>query len=161
MDVMKRILKSATIVFLITFILIAIPFIYFHVWGGKLQIKNFGEVADGYESIAETVLDYYSDKAPSSEYIIINTAKDTLTYGEDVIELTDSQKEVMEAMVGKFDYMRVCKDAVFFYRDETGYYGLVYSKKPLQALYKSGLLQSGRSYHRINSRWYEWGVWGI
>ena len=58
----------------------------------------------------------------------------------------------------KFGFLRVYEDAVFFCRDETGYYGLVYSKHPLKALHK---YQDGKEYHRINSLWYEWGVWGI
>ncbi len=134
---------------------------YFYIWGGKPYIENFAEVSNDYESIAQLALNTYSELSPEEEYIIIDIYDGNFQYNNSNLPLTEAQQNAVRIASEKFDYLRVCKDAVFFCEDETGYYGLVYSKNPLLALYKADLPQQGREYHRINSRWYEWGVWGI
>lgn len=139
---------------------------YFFVWGGKPYIENFEEVSNDYETVAQLVLNSYSelipyDSYPENELIIVDINKDILKCDDYVFSLTDEQKKAVLTVGKKFGYLSVYEDAVFFRVDETGYYGLVYSKHPLIALYKAELPQDGREYHRINSRWYEWGVWGI
>lgn len=134
---------------------------YLYIWGGKPQIENFEDISKEYEEIAEKALHYYKELSPDKEYIIIDIGETSLEYDNNILQLSDSQIAAVKTAYGKFDYLRVCKDAVFFCEDETGYYGLVYSKAPLLALYEAELPQDGREYHRINSKWYEWGVWGI
>ena len=154
---MKKVLKMMAILLAGSLGLAA----YFLVWGGKPSVENFREVSDDYETVAKIALDYYKDRSPGEEYINITIHDGDLKYRDEVLQLTESQKKSAEQAGKKFGYLRVCKDAVFFRVDETGYYGLVYSKNPLSALYEADLPQQGREYHRINSRWYEWGVWGI
>lgn len=139
---------------------------HFYIWGGKPYIKNFEQVSTDYEIVAQLALNSYSqlkpyDSNPENESIIIDIYYDNLQHNSSNLPLTDEYKSAVLTAGKKFGYLRVYKDAVFFCRDETGYYGLVYSKHPLAALYKDGLPQNRREYHRINSRWYEWGVWGI
>ena len=153
---MKRIMIAFTLVL----IMVLVSASYFLIWGGKPQIENFDAVSKEYEQVAEITLSYYKELSPAEQYITINVHETSLDYGDEPLNLTDSQITAVKAVYEKFDYIRVCKDAVFFHEDETGYYGLVYSKNPLSALYKNELPQAGREYHRINSRWYEWGVFG-
>lgn len=134
---------------------------YFYIWGGKPQIENFEQVSANYEIVAQLSLNTYSELSPEDEYIIINIYDGNFQYNNSNLSLTEAQQNAVRTAGENFDYLRVCKDAVFFCEDETGYYGLVYSKHPLAALYKEELPQQGREYHRINSHWYEWGVWGI
>ncbi|MBR4973367.1 MAG: hypothetical protein IKY45_02750, partial [Clostridia bacterium] len=139
---------------------------YFYIWGGKPYITNFDKVTDDYELVAQFALNSYSelkpdDSYPENESIIIDIYYDNLKHNDSNLSLTDEEKRAVLMVRERFGYLRVYEDAVFFCRDETGYYGLVYSKHPLIALYKDELPQDGREYHRINSRWYEWGVWGI
>lgn len=134
---------------------------YFFVWGGKPYIENFDEVSNDYETVAHLALNTYSDLSPQEEYIIIDIYDGNFKYDNSNLPLSEAQQNAVQVASEEFDYLRVCKDAVFFCEDETGYYGLVYSKHPLSALYKAELPQDGREYHRINSHWYEWGVWGI
>ena len=152
-----------TILIIVSAILVLILSVvaYFYIWGGKPQIENFDEIADSYETVAQLALNTYSDLMPDEEYIIIDIYNGIFRKDNANFILTDEQQNAVQAASKKFDYLRVCKDAVFFCEDETGYYGLVYSKHPLNALYKAELPQDGREYHRINSHWYEWGVWGI
>lgn len=139
---------------------------YFFVWGGKPYIENFEEVSNDYETVAQLVLKSYSklipyDSCPENELIIVDIDEENLKCDDYIFSLTDEQKKAVLNAGKKFSYLAVYENAVFFRVDETGYYGLVYSKHPLIALYKAELPQDGREYHRINSRWYEWGVWGI
>ena len=153
--------KKLLIIIAIVLVLILSAIAYFYIWGGKPQIENFDEIADSYETVAQLALNTYSDLMPDEEYIIIDIYNGIFRKDNANFILTDEQQNAVQAASKKFDYLRVCKDAVFFCEDETGYYGLVYSKHPLNALYKAELPQDGREYHRINSHWYEWGVWGI
>lgn len=158
----KAILITVSVIFALILSVVA----YFYIWGGKPRIENFAEVSEDYEIVAQLALDSYGelkpyDSYPENESIIIYIYDDNLKHNDSVLPLTDEDKSAVLTAGKKFGYLRVYKDAVFFCRDETGYYGLVYSKHPLAALYKDGLPQAGREYHRISSRWYEWGVWGI
>ena len=153
---MKRIMIASAIVLIMVLASVS----YFLIWGGKPQIENFDAVSKEYEQVAEIALSYYKELSPAEQYITINVHETSLDHGDETLNLTDSQITAVKAVYGKFDDLRVCNDAVFFHEDETGYYGLVYSKNPLSALYKNELPQAGREYHRINSRWYEWGVFG-
>lgn len=158
--------KTILIIISVVLVMILSTVAYFYIWGGKPYIENFEHVSADYEIVAQLALDSYSklkpyDSYPENESIIIDIYYDNLKHNDSNLPLTDEDKSAVLSTGKKFGYLRVYKDAVFFCKDETGYYGLVYSKHPLAALYKDGLPQDGREYHRINSRWYEWGVWGI
>ncbi len=141
----KAILIMGMIVLALVLSLVA----YFYIWGGKPYITNFDEVSDDYELVAKLALNSYSelkpnDSYPENESIVIDIYYDDLKHNNSRLYLTDEEKSAV-LMVGKrFGYLRVYADAVFFCRDETGYYGLVYSKHPLIALYKDELPQDGR-----------------
>ena len=155
---MKKILR---IIAVILVVLILSGVAYLKIWGGKPEIQNFEEVKSDYTILAELALDTYSEISPEKEYVIFDICYDgTFKYEDDPLRLSDEQQKAVKLINEEFDYLRVCKDAVFFHEDETGYYGLVYSKHPIMALYKAEMPQKGRDYHRINSRWYEWGVFG-
>lgn len=134
---------------------------YRFVWGGKPYIDNFEDICDEHETVAETALDYYNEILPSDEKILIYIGHGELTHNDTVLTITKEQADAVNSVSGRFGHLRVYKDAVFFHTDETGYYGLVYSNNPLKAIYNAKLPQSNRSYRRINSKWYEWGVYGI
>lgn len=152
--------------FIILLLLLAIA-TYFFLWGGKPRIDDFEEVSNDYEVVAKLALSTYKEVSPEEEYITIFIHDGNFSIYVDVFEnndltsiLTQEQQDAVIVASKKFDHLRICEDAVFFCKDETGYYGLVYSKHPIIALYKNELPQKGRDYHRINSRWYEWGVFG-
>ncbi len=158
--------KTILIIVSVIFVLILSTVTYFYIWGGKSQIENFEQVSADYEIVAQLTLDTYNelrpyDSYPENELIIVDINEENLECNYYCLSLTDEQKKAVITVGEKFNYLAVYEDAVFFRVDETGYYGLVYSKHPLAALYKEELPQQGREYHRINSRWYEWGVWGI
>lgn len=127
----------------------------------RVEFENFDQVSEEYELIAEFALETYNEISPEEEFIIIDIRYEDLVYDDMVLNVSEEKRDAVTLIEDKFDFLRVYEDAVFFCRDETGYYGLVYSDHPVFALYKDGKPQAGREYHRINNRWYEWGVWGI
>lgn len=156
--------KNILIIISIILVLILSIIAYFYICGGKPYIENFEHVSTDYEIVAQLALVSYNklkpyDSYPENELIIVNIKKDTLECSNYCLALTDEQKKAVLTVGEKFNYLVVYEDAVFFHIDETGYYGLVYSENPLTALYKNELPQQGRDYHRINTHWYEWGVW--
>ena len=161
--------KKLLIIIAIVLVLILSAIAYFFIWGGKPQIDNFADISNDYECIANVALNYYNELSVEDESVLISIREDHLliwdleTNNKTKIDLNDEQKAALETVNKKFNFgsLRVSKDTVFFERDEAGYYGLVYSKHPIAALYKAELPQDGREYHRLNSHWYEWGVWGI
>ena len=155
---MKKIVLTILAVVLV---LILSAVAYFYIWGGKPQIENFEDVSGDYTIVAQLALNTYSELSPQSECLIVDIYDGNFNCNNSNLPVTEAQQNAVQTASEKFNYLRVCRDAVFFCEDETGYYGLVYSKKPLSALYKAELPQDGREYHRINSRWHEWGVWGI
>ena len=156
-------MKKRALFVVLAVILLVLPIaIYSFVWGGKPYIENFDQVSDQYEIVAKFALDSYNKLGDSeNQSIIIYFDKNNLEYNGSFLPLTDKQKNAVLTAGKKFAYLRVSQDAVFFCMDETGYYGLVYSKHPITALYKKRLPQQGRDYHRLSSRFYEWGVWGL
>ena len=161
----KTLLGILAIILSIILLLITSLLIYHHVWGGRPQIENFEDVASDYEIVAQVAIDSYSELKPydavsENEGIVINIRESTLCCDDFYLPLTEEQQNAV-LKANQFDYLWVLEDAVFFCRDETWYYGLVYSDHPVKAIYKKGLTKSGREYHRINSHWYEWGAFGI
>ena len=154
--------KTIRIIAAILAVLILSGVMYFKIWGGEPETENFQEVRSDYEVLAELASDTYNELSPEKEYVIFDITYDgELKCNDSPLVLNDEQQKAVMLVNKEFDYLRVCKDAVFFHEDETGYYGLVYSKHPLIALYKADIPQQGRDYHRIDSRWYEWGVFGL
>ena len=153
----KKVLMLTCIVLTLILSIVSYSFI----WGGKPYIENFSEVSAEYEVVAHLALSTYEELMPEEEYIIISIHNGNFEIDNSDLILTEEQQKALLTASDNFDYLRVCKDAVFFCENETGKYGLVYSEHPLRALYNAELPQKGREYHRINSHWYEWGTFGI
>ena len=154
--------KPLCIIVGVLIVLILSGIAYLKIWGGKPEIENFDELKSNYAILAEFALDTYNEISPEKEYVIFDVRSDgTLKYEDASLPLSDEELKAVKLVGEEFDYLRVGEDAVFFHEDETGYYGLVYSGRPIIALYKEEIPQRGRSYHRLDSRWYEWGVFGL
>ena len=153
--------KTLRIIAGVLIVLILSGVAYLKICGGKPEIQNFEEVKSDYQILTELALDTYSEISPEKEYVIFDITYDgSFKYEDSYLPLSDEQQKAVKLVGEKFDYLRVGEDAVFFHEDETGYYGLVYSKHPINALYKAEIPQQGRDYHRVDSWWYEWGVFG-
>ena len=154
--------KTSRVIAAVIIVLILSGIAYLKICGGEPEIQNFDELKSDYAILAELALDTYNEISPEKEYVIFDIIYGgTFRFEDYEIPLTEKQQKAVKLISEEFDYLRVCEDAVFFHEDETGYYGLVYSEHPLIALYKNEIPQRGRDYHRLSSRWYEWGVFGL
>ncbi len=138
---------------------------YFYIFGGRVQIEGFDEISGDYEIIADTSLRYFKEISAENERITL-LIYDKYNYLEDytngsTLTLTDEQNKALKTVKESFGRgcLWVTENTVIFWRDETKYYGLVYSDNPLSAVreMKSDWFSSAE-YHRINSNWYEVGV---
>ncbi len=137
--------------------------VYFYIFGGKVQNENFGEFSADYEAVAQVCLEYYNESSVKDDRITLfihDNYLEDYTNGS-TLTLTDEQNKALETVKESFGggCLWVTEDTVIFWRDETKYYGLVYSDSPLSAVreMKSDWFSSAE-YHRINSNWYEVGV---
>lgn len=157
--------KIILIIISIILALILSTVTYFYIWGGKPRIKNFDDISRDYETIAKLSLEYYNQSSHKDERITLVTYDDYLKDSDgNIINLTDEQIEALKTVNQRFDYgcLWVTNNSVIFWRDETKYYGLVYSKNPLLTIWdiKTDWYDSVE-YHRINSKWYEIGNFGM
>lgn len=143
---------------------------YFFVYGGEPEIENFDAISDDYEIIANVAMKYYKQSSDKDERIVLLTYEDYMEVSnlnpfEDsvIIELNEEEKSAIKTVNKEFSNgaLWVTEDYVIFWQDETKYYGFVYSKKPLSAIWdmKTDWYESVE-YHRINSNWYEIGAFG-
>ena len=161
----KRIMIILAI--LLAFILVVTS--YFFVYGGEPEIENFNDVSANYETIANAAIKYYnalSYKAERRTLILYNdhmeesNAKNPLE-DQVIINLTEEEKKAIKSVDEEFSYLWVTNEYVIFWQDETKYYGLVYSEKPLTIIREmKNDWYDAVEYHRINSNWYEIGAFG-
>ena len=152
---------------LLAFILVVTS--YFFVYGGEPEIENFNDVSANYETIANAAIKYYnalSYKAERRTLILYNdhmeesNAKNPLE-DQVIINLTEEEKKAIKSVDEEFSYLWVTNEYVIFWQDETKYYGLVYSEKPLTIIREmKNDWYDAVEYHRINSNWYEIGAFG-
>ena len=161
----KRIMIILAI--LLAFILVVTS--YFFVYGGEPEIENFNDVSANYETIANVAMKYYNELTDKDDRITLLTYDDHMKVSnyknplEDrvVVNLSEEEKSAIKTIDKEFDYMWVTKDYVIFWQDETKYYGLVYSEKPLTIIREmKNDWYDAVEYHRINSNWYEIGSFG-
>ncbi len=142
---------------------------YFFVFGGQPQIENFNDISADYETIANVAMKYYNESAAKDERICLLTHddhmevsnyKNPLTDGI-VITLNEDEKSAIKNVDDEFSCLWVEDDYVIFWEDETKYYGLVFSEKPLSTIWDMKTdWYNGVEYHRINNNWYEIGAFG-
>lgn len=149
---------------LLAFILVVTS--YFFVYGGEPEFENFNDVSADYETIANVAMKYYNESTDKDERICLTIKEDCLlddSLLEDniVINLNKEEKQAIKSVDEAFMCLWVTDEYVIFWEDETKYYGLVYSENPLTTIWamKSDWYES-IDYHRIDSDWYEIGVFG-
>lgn len=155
--------KGIAIFVAVSLAVITVFGVYFYIFGGKPQIEGFDEISGDYEIIADASLGYFREVSAENERItllIYDNYLEDYTVGN-TLTLTDEQNKALKTIKKSLGggCLWVTEDTVIFWRDETKYFGLVYSDKPLSAVreMKSDWF-SNAEYHRINSNWYEVGV---
>lgn len=124
----------------------------------KADFDNFSDYEDDFDAVVQFVL----------EYVHQRNAVDTFTVdiGDDYIKIDDTfqSDEALSPTIKKirekgFTYIEVAQDYMIFWEDETGYYGVLWSDKPTEAI--SGIRETSRPYMKsreLSKEWYEVGA---
>lgn len=156
--------KSIIIITVLLLTVISLFTGYFFIYGGKAQFDKFEKTSEDYEAVAQLCLEYYREPPSEDGRKTLGIRDGYLTDYTDgsELKLNDEQNKFLETVKEDFDFLWVTEDNVIFWRDETKYYGLIYSDNPLSDILemKSDWYKT-LDYHRINSHWYEIGFFGI
>ena len=124
----------------------------------KPDFDNFSDYEDDFEAVVQFVL----------EYVHQRNAVDTLIVdiGDDYIKIDDAfqSDETLSPSIKKirekgFTYIEVAQDYMIFWEDETGYYGVLWSDKPTEAI--SNIREDSRPYmksRKLSKEFYEVGA---
>lgn len=139
---------------------------YFLICGGEAEFENFNEVSADYETIVTVARKYYNESDKKDMHITLVINEDRLfdeSSSEDsiAINLNEKEKQALKSAEEAFMCLWVTDEYVIFWENETKYYGLVYSEKPLTVIMEmKNDWYDTMEYHRINGNWYEIGVFG-
>ena len=149
---MKRI-----IVFLLT-----IVFLVSITGCGLIQpdFENFREYEDDFVTVKNFLVDYNFARNDTSRLIVDIGSQFLSINGTDISD--NSIEDSVKAIYDKgFTYIEVDKDYIIFWEDETGYYGVLWSSNPQNAVRQKK--EDARPYMNMKSKklsneWYEIGA---
>ena len=126
----------------------------------KADFDNFSDYEDDFDAVVQFVLEYAHQRNDVDTF--------TVDIGDDYIKIDDAfqSDESLSPSIKRirekgFTYIEVAQDYMIFWEDETGYYGVLWSDKPTEAI--SGIRETSRPYmksRKLSTEWYEVGALG-
>ena len=99
----------------------------------KADFDNFSDYEDDFDAVVQFVLEYAHQRNAVDTF--------TVNIGDDHIKIDDAfqSDEALSPSIKKirekgFTYIEVAQDYMIFWEDETGYYGVLWSDKPTEAI---------------------------
>ena len=124
----------------------------------KADFDNFSDYEDVFDAVVQFVLEYAHQRNDVDTF--------TVDIGDDYIKIDDAiqSDEALSPSIKKirekgFTYIEVAQDYMIFWEDETGYYGVLWSDKPTEAI--SSIREDSRPYmksRKLSKEWYEVGA---
>ena len=124
----------------------------------KADFDDFSDYEDDFEAVVQFVLEYVQQRNAVDTF--------TVNIGDDYIKIDDAfqSDEALSPSIKKirengFTYIEVALDYMIFWEDETGYYGVLWSNKPTEAI--SNIREDSRPYmksRKLSKEWYEVGA---
>ena len=124
----------------------------------KADFDNFSDYEDDFDAVIQFVLEYVHQRNSVDAF--------TVDIGDDNIKIDDTfqSDEALTSSIKKirekgFTYIEVAQDYMIFWEDETGYYGVLWSNKPTEAI--SNIREDSRPYmksRKLSKEWYEVGA---
>lgn len=124
----------------------------------KPDFDDFSSYEDDFETVVQFVLEYVHQRNAVDTFIV--------DIGDDYIKIDDAfqSDETLSPSIEKirekgFTYIEVAQDYMIFWEDETGYYGVLWSDKPTEAI--SNIREDSRPYmksRKLSKEWYEVGA---
>lgn len=150
-------MKKVISVFLIIFVLLG--------FSGCINTYNkaFSDNKAQFTEIADFALSYYENSqiTEKDHLTMAFSGNELILYAPEKDVKIDHNLDNSLNAVEKlgFEFMWVSSDYVIFWKDETKYYGLIYSKsaqKHIREIKKEWY--DGMKHHKLDSDWYEIGV---
>ena len=124
----------------------------------KADFDNFSDYEDDFDAVVQFVLEYAHQRNAVDTF--------TVNIGDDYIKIDDvfQSDEALSPSIKKirekgFTYIEVAQDYMIFWEDETGYYGVLWSDKPTEAI--SSIREDFRPHmksRKLSKEWYEVGA---
>ena len=124
----------------------------------KADFDNFSDYGDDFDAVVQFVLEYAHQRNAVDTF--------TVNIGDDYIKIDDAfqSDEALSPSIKKirekgFTYIEVAQDYMIFWEDETGYYGVLWSDKPTEAI--SSIREDFRPHmksRKLSKEWYEVGA---
>ena len=124
----------------------------------KPDFDNFSDYEEDFEAVVRFVLEYVHQRNAVDTFIV--------DIGDEHIKIDDAfqSDETLSPSIKKirekgFTYIEVAEDYMIFWEDETGYYGVLWSGKPTEAI--SNIREDSRPYmksRKLSKEFYEVGA---
>ena len=124
----------------------------------KDDFDNFSDYEDDFDAVVQFVLEYAHQRNAVDTF--------TVNIGDDHIKIDDAfqSDEALSPSIKKirekgFTYIEVAQDYMIFWEDETGYYGVLWSDKPTEAI--SSIREDFRPHmksRKLSKEWYDVGA---
>lgn len=122
------------------------------------DFDDFQEYEDDFDIVKNFLVDFNFTRNDAAPLIVDINSQFLTVAGE---EISDSTVEYsVKAIYDKgFTYIEINEDCIIFWEDETGYYGVLWSENPKDAI--SQEIKSSRPYmksRKLSNEWYEVGA---
>ena len=126
----------------------------------KVNSSNFSNCKDDFVRVKNFLVDYNSARNDDSRLLVAIGSQFLSINGTDISD--SSIENSVKAIRDKgFTYIEIKDDYIVFWKDETGYYGVLWSSYPQKAVRQQK--EAARPYmnmksKRLSSEWYEIGA---
>ena len=122
------------------------------------DFENFQEYEDDFSIVKNFLVDFNFSRNDSSSLIVDLNSRSLTIDGEEISDSTmeDSVKAVYDK---GFTYIEINEDCIIFWKDETGYYGVLWSVDPEDAI--DQMVKSNKpnlKSRKLANEWYEIGA---
>lgn len=125
---------------------------------GKVDFSDFSEYEKDFHAVVDFVLEYTNQR--NADFTFTVDMKDGRIKVDDSFQSPDSLSESIKKISEKgFSYIEVGEDYMIFWKDETGYYGVLWSNNPRNAI--SSITKGSRPYmksRKLTDEWCEVGA---
>ena len=124
----------------------------------KADFDNFSDYEDDFETVVQFVLEYVQQRDAVDTFTV--NIDDGYIKIDEAFQSDESLSPAIKRIREKgFTYIEVAQDYMIFWEDETGYYGVLWSGKPTEAI--SNIREDSRPYmksRKLSKGFYEVGA---
>ena len=124
----------------------------------KVDFDDFSDYEDDFETVVQFVLEYVQQRDAVDTFTV--NIGDGYIKIDEAFQSDESLSPAIKRIREKgFTYIEVAQDYMIFWEDETGYYGVLWSGKPTEAI--SNIREDSRPYmksRKLSKEFYEVGA---